>query len=67
MCLKNKIRQFKWGYETPAKRPFSPKVLSPDSGCVMDYSCPCVRQDSVSPFSISKPALLKKKKQLGVK
>lgn len=48
------------GYDTPAKRAFSPKALSPDLGCFMDYCSPSARQDSVSPFAISKSALLNK-------
>ncbi|XP_065822567.1 uncharacterized protein [Labrus bergylta] len=43
------------GYETPA---FSPKDLSPDLGCFMDSNTPPARQDSLSPFATSKPALL---------
>ncbi|XP_059209038.1 S100P-binding protein-like [Centropristis striata] len=42
-------------YETPVKRPCSPKDLSPDLGCFMD-DCSSARQDS--PFVISIPSLL---------
>nr|XP_020464206.1 S100P-binding protein [Monopterus albus] len=47
-------------YETPAKRSFSPETLSPDLGCFVDYCSSPTREDSVSPFAISKLALLDK-------
>ncbi|XP_032356464.1 S100P-binding protein [Etheostoma spectabile] len=47
-------------YQTPAKNAFSPKDVSPDLGCFMDYSSSPATQDSVSPFAISMSALLDK-------
>lgn len=44
------------GYETPTKKAFNPEALSPDLG----YFSPPVGQDSMSPFAVSKPALLDK-------
>lgn len=52
------------GYETPAKKASSPKALSPDDGCFMDYCSSPATQDSVSPFAVSKPALLDKKQAI---
>uniref|UniRef100_A0A3B4ZRB2 S100P-binding protein n=1 Tax=Stegastes partitus TaxID=144197 RepID=A0A3B4ZRB2_9TELE len=49
------------GYETPAKKAFTTTTSSPDLGCFMDYCSPLTRQESVSPFSTSSPALLPKK------
>ncbi|XP_074548097.1 S100P-binding protein [Halichoeres trimaculatus] len=46
------------GYETPAKKVFIPNALSPDLGCVMDFSSPTAGQDSVSPLASSKLSLL---------
>ncbi|XP_037602640.1 S100P-binding protein-like isoform X1 [Sebastes umbrosus] len=46
------------GYETPAKKACSPKDVSPDLGCFMDYCSPPAQEDSVSPFAFSVPALL---------
>ncbi|KAF1375087.1 hypothetical protein PFLUV_G00235770 [Perca fluviatilis] len=47
-------------YQTPAKKACSPKDVSPDLGCFMDYSSSPATQDSMSPFAISTPALLDK-------
>ncbi|XP_031144496.2 S100P-binding protein isoform X2 [Sander lucioperca] len=47
-------------YQTPAKKASSPKDVSPDLGCFMDYSSSPATQDSVSPFANSTPALLDK-------
>ncbi|XP_034713687.1 uncharacterized protein LOC117935568 [Etheostoma cragini] len=47
-------------YQTPAKSAFSPKDVSPDLGCFMDYSSSPATQDSVSAFAISMSALLDK-------
>ncbi|XP_044022803.1 uncharacterized protein LOC122861864 isoform X2 [Siniperca chuatsi] len=48
------------GYAIPAKKASSSKALSPDVGCFMDYCSPPARQDSMSPYAISKPALFNK-------
>uniref|UniRef100_A0AAQ6AIM8 S100P-binding protein n=1 Tax=Amphiprion ocellaris TaxID=80972 RepID=A0AAQ6AIM8_AMPOC len=48
------------GYETPAKKAWIPKALSPDLGCYMDYCSPLTRRQSVSPLSTSNPAFLHK-------
>uniref|UniRef100_A0A8C4DFX2 S100P-binding protein n=1 Tax=Dicentrarchus labrax TaxID=13489 RepID=A0A8C4DFX2_DICLA len=37
------------GYETPAKKPFSPNALSPDLGCFLDYSSPTKDLLNVAP------------------
>ncbi|KAL6105749.1 s100pbp [Pungitius sinensis] len=46
------------GYETPAKKLCSPKDLSPDLGCFMDYNSPPATDDSLSPLAVPTPALL---------
>ncbi|XP_049453081.1 S100P-binding protein-like isoform X9 [Epinephelus fuscoguttatus] len=46
------------GYETPAKKVCSPKGLSPDLGCFMDFCSPPAGQDSMSSSVISIPKLL---------
>ncbi|KAF3701428.1 S100P-binding protein [Channa argus] len=43
-------------YNTPAKKFCSPKSLSPDLGCFMDYYSPSDRHDTLSPFAASTPA-----------
>ncbi|KAK9533422.1 hypothetical protein VZT92_008540 [Zoarces viviparus] len=48
------------GYETPAKKAFSPTDLSPDQGCFVDYCSTPATDDSVSHCAISMPASLDK-------
>lgn len=45
------------GYESPAKKSFNSKALSPDLGCCMDYCSPPAGQDCASPWAILKSAL----------
>nr|XP_033498870.1 S100P-binding protein-like [Epinephelus lanceolatus] len=57
--MKRKLKNFSPndGYETLAKKVCSPKDLSPDLGCFMDFCSPVAGQDSMSSFVISTPKL----------
>nr|XP_040055109.1 S100P-binding protein-like isoform X2 [Gasterosteus aculeatus aculeatus] len=55
---KSQNLSFDDGYETPVKNLCSPKDLSPDLGCFMDYNSPPATGDSVSPLAVSLAASL---------